>query len=500
MLKMKMPKIGTGLAAALVLGTASLLTLGRAHAEQPVASPMPGTPLLAFGSYKMEDIGYSLKEFELAGTARSFRLIGERRADGRWQAERDGSAPYKTRIVVARPRDSTRFNGTVIVEWLNVSGGLDVPVDWTTLHREMVRKGYAYVAVSAQQVGIEGGPNLGRGSAAPVKKVDPVRYGGLSHPGDAFSFDIYSDVARLLRGRQKSIVLGGLMPRRLIAVGESQSAFFLTSYVNAVDPLARVYDGYLIHSRSGVAASLDGSSMIGAGPDVMRAAVNLRPDLRVPTMQVHTETDVSGLIGSIGFHAARQPDSAHLRTWEIAGTAHADNYLFRVGGIDSGMVPVEQLAAAWEAMDNLQGLKLQTPMNNAPQHHYVTEAALDHLNAWIQGGKAPPSFAPLEIDTNEPPNFHTDPQGLARGGVRSPWVDVPVSVLSGLGAPPMMPLVGSSRPFDQETLAGLYPGGRNDYLAKFGAALDRAIASGSILAADREEILAVARLNYPGKD
>ena len=472
----------------------------QARAQAPVAAAMPGTPQLSLGVYDIAGLGYTVDEFELAGSASSYRLIGERGPDGDWKAERDGAAAYRTRIVVIRPRDAGHFNGTVIVEWLNVSGGLDVPVDWVTLHREMVRKGYAYVAVSAQQVGVEGGPNLGRGSAAPLKTSNPARYGHLAHPGDAFSFDIYTDVARLLRGRQRKLVLGDLRPRRLIAVGESQSAFFLTTYVNAVDPLVRKYDGFLIHSRSGVAAPLDGSAFVGGPPELMQAPVRLRRDLRVPTMQVHTETDVFGLVGSIGFHAARQPDTDRLRTWEIAGSAHADNYLFKVGMIDSGALAIEQLAAAWQPADNLQGLKLPVAMNNGPQHHYVVQAALDHLVTWVRDGKAPPTFAPLELTSASPPAFATDEHGIARGGVRTPWVDVPVAVLSGLGAAPMMPLVGSSRPFDEATLKSLYPRGRDAYLSQFGASLDRAIASGIILPADRDEILALARLGFPGKE
>lgn len=52
------------------------------------------------------------------------------------------------------------------------------------------------------------------------------------------------------------------MPKRVIAVGESQSAVFLTTYVNAIDPVAKVYDGFLVHSRFGNAGTLENASMI----------------------------------------------------------------------------------------------------------------------------------------------------------------------------------------------------------------------------------------------
>lgn len=475
----------------------SATVAGQAHAESPVATSMPGEPFLMKGSFELASLGYALEEFALAGNARSYVANGATGSDGRWQVRKAASAPYRSRIVVIRPTDPAKFNGTVLVEWMNVSGGLDVPVEWSTMHREMIRSGYAYVGVSAQVVGVEGGPSLGRGTSAALKKVNPQRYGALSHPGDAFSFDIFSDVGRLLRSKQRSVVLGEQAPRRIIAMGESQSAFFLTTYVNAVDRLARVYDGFLIHSRSGVAAPLDGVFMT-AGPEVMQKPVRLRRDLRVPVMQVHTETDLLGLVGSIGFHAARQPDNARLRTWEIAGAAHADNYLFKVGMIDSGLIPVEKLAAAWAPTASMPGAKLDKPMNNGPQHHFVTQTALDHLDRWVRTGNAPPGFSPLEMKPGETPAFSGDAHGITQGGVRTPWVDVPIALLSGQAFSPTPQLVGSTSLFDQATLDRLYPGGRSDYLAKFSESLDRAIASGVILPADRDEILALARLGFHG--
>ncbi len=96
------------------------------------------------------------------------------------------------------PTDATKFNGTVLVEWLNVSGGIDAPAVWFMAHREIVREGYAYVAVSAQKVGVDGGLTI-TGIDMSLKKQDPERYSSLSHPGDAYSYDIFSQVGRLVR-------------------------------------------------------------------------------------------------------------------------------------------------------------------------------------------------------------------------------------------------------------------------------------------------------------
>ena len=131
--------------------------------------------------------------------------------------------------------------------------------------------------MSAQAQGVEGGDTLldvdvDEEAAAEVgastdksglKNIDPERYGTLVHPGDAYSFDIYSQVGRAISERPED-VLGGLVPKQVIAIGQSQSAGFLTTVVNAVHPLDPVYDGFLIHSRVANPAPVDGKYLSGA--------------------------------------------------------------------------------------------------------------------------------------------------------------------------------------------------------------------------------------------
>jgi len=461
---------------------------------------VPGLPTLMLSGFDLAPLGYTTDEFFVSGTASSYKLSGAPTPDGRWNTVPGETAQYCSRVVAVRPTDPHNFNGTVVVEWLNVSAGTDGAPDWNALHRQLMREGYAYLGVSAQKVGIEGGPSLG-GMGVPLKKANPERYGSLSHPGDAFSYDIFSQAGLLLRAADAGKVLGPLAPEHIIAVGESQSAVFLTTYVNAVDPLAKVYDGFLIHSRFGSAASLESGSMVGATPQLRFA--KLRTDLRVPAITVITETD---LIDTRipGFHGARQPDNERLRIWEIAGTAHADSYTFAVGFIDSGATPLEQLASSNEPTAKIFGSDLAKPMNNAPQHHYVLEAALSNLDRWIRTGQTPPKAAPLRLSAGGQPSapmgFVLDANGLAEGGVRTPWVDIPTARLSGVGnsGGPLGFLVGVCEPFDEATLDRLYPGGKSEYLKKFEASLDSAIEAGFVLPADRQEILDLAAIGYRG--
>jgi hypothetical protein len=489
------------LAGFLVVVAGLFAMTGPAFAQVTVSGPVAGTPLLNLGAFDLKPLGYVTEEYFLAGTATSYKRVGQPGADGHWNAAPDATAPYVTRIVVVRPADPAKFNGTVVVEWLNVSGGLDAAPDWVSAHREMIRGGYAYVAVSAQKVGIEGGMSLAP-SNLPLKKADPARYGQLSHPGDAFAYDIYSQAGRVVRGGAGAGVLGPLVAKRVLSMGESQSAIFLTTYVNAIDPIAKVYDGFVIHSRFGGAPSIEGASFLGGAQVDMPPAVRLREDLRAPVITVITETDLVG--GQLpGFFQAQQADNERLRIWEIPGTAHADTYIFAASAIDSGQAPIAQLAAAYAPTTSVFGASVDKPINAAPQHHYVIEAALWRLDRWVRTGEAPPQAPRIEAiaqGPGAPPKLALDANGNAQGGIRTPWMDAPTARLSGLGnsGGALGFLLGVSEPFDQRKLSQLYPGGRSEYLGKFETSLSSAIRAGFILPADETEIKALAAVMYPG--
>ena len=483
-----------------VAGLAMAAATPAVFAAQPGSvTAVAGKPLLLYGAYDLATVGYRSDEFFIAGTATAYVLPGPATADGRWNATAATKAPFTTRVVVMRPGDPAKFNGTVLVEWLNVTAGQDTPADWMVAHREMIRKGYAWVGVSAQQVGVEGGDAI-MSQGVPLKKANPARYGALSHPGDAYSYDIFSQAGAALKAPGAHGMLGSLRPRHVLAIGESQSAVFLTTYVNAVDRLAKVYDGFLIHSRFGSSAALDGTRMAGV-PSAMPANVHFRPDLRVPLLTVITETDLLGARLS-GYHASRVPDSARLRVWELAGAAHADNYMFGGAFIDTGLRPVADLARVFVPTANSPAGKFDKPGNPGMPHHYVVEAALADLDRWVSNGVAPPHSPKLELASggtpDTTPSLARDAQGNALGGIRTPWLEVPTMQLGGGGNSGSFTasLVGTGQPFDKATLARLYPGGKADYVARFTKALDTAIAEGFLLAADRQEILDIAEINF----
>jgi hypothetical protein len=457
----------------------------------------PGAAPLPAGNYDLASVGYEEREFVIEGEARSFFLAGERTTDGQWSAVPATAARYVSRMVVRRPVDPTLFSGRVVVEWNNVSGGVDAGPDWMFFHRYLVASGHAWVGVTAQKAGIDGG---GLVDGPHLKLLDPDRYQLLHHPGDAWSFDIFSQAGRLLRSSEDDPPLAGLDLSHLIAAGESQSASFLVTYINALDPEARVFDGFFVHGRPGTAASIEGA-FVGRGGDVAETARTkmhggecIRDDVRVPVVVLQSETDVVLLGGA----TPAQPDGPNLRLWEIAGAAHADTYLLGASLEDDGRLPAERLAELLRPTTQLLFGTTDRPINAGPQQHYIGQAALDHLIRWAGGGLPPPSAARLQLDQLNG-RLVVDEYGNAVGGIRSPWVDVPTSQLSGLGqtGETFAVLFGTTEVFDPGTLSALYPGGRSDYLDAFAASLEATIGDGFILARDRAEILAIAAASYP---
>jgi hypothetical protein len=216
----------------------------------------------------------------------------------------------------------------------------------------------------------------------------------------------------------------------------------------------------------------------------LRGRDRIRDDARVPVIVVESETDVLGVFMYV---RARQPDNERFRLWEVAGSAHCDTYFLFAAALDTDAFPVEELAAAIDRADE-PGRQMELPINSGPQMHYVLQRAFDALDRWVRDGTAPPGAARLDVDADEDA-LVVDDLGVALGGVRTPWVDVPAAVLSGLGQPgDLTMLFGTTRAFDAATIAARYPEGRAQYVREFRAATASAVDAGFVLAVDAPEI------------
>ena len=185
--------------------------------------------------------GYVEEEYFLEGTANRYNT-----PTGATGSVIDGGHPYKTRVIVRRPADAKSFNGTVLVEWTNVTNGFDAENLWFFGWEHVVRSGYAWVGVSAQRVGVD---RLKSWNATRYGTLDVTQGGTITN--DALAYDIFSQAGQAVRTPGAVDILGGLRAKNVIATGESQSAQRLSIYINSVMPLGHPYDGALLLSTFG---------------------------------------------------------------------------------------------------------------------------------------------------------------------------------------------------------------------------------------------------------
>ena len=343
----------------------------------------------------------------------------------------------------------------------------------------MYRKGHIWIGVSAQLEGIEGRP----GGLAPLhlKAVNLDRYGELNHPGDSFFYDIFTQVAGLLRNPQEIDVLNGMSAEYLLALGESQSASRLVTYINAIQPLYNAYNGFIVHSRGGGSSALSEEPLASIDTP---AAPKIRTDSNVPVMTFQTETDVTGL----GYAAARQEDSENFVLWEVAGTAHADYYTGISGRNDATGEP--QFAAVIEFPGIPGFVDCALPINAGPMH-YVFNTALREMDQWIRSGESPTQAARLDlVDTQ---NYQLDAYGNATGGIRTPYVDAASATLTGNGntGDSFCRLFGTTRLFSSSEMASRYID-QVGYVNAVTEATEAAVAAGFILPEDGQDIISWA--------
>jgi Alpha/beta hydrolase domain len=400
----------------------------------PIRGGRHGWPFGAFYG-NIGALGYVEEEYFIAGQALRFAPVGALSQDGRWSVEPTNPGPYKTRILVRRPANPKAFNGTVIVEWTNVSEGYDLefcdPLG--------VYDGFAYVAVSAQGVGIHGYPVKPRG----LIDWDPKRYGSLSIPDDALSYDIYTQAARLVAQRPEVHgvdPLGGLEVRKLIAVGASQSGVRLLAYINGIQPRERVFDALIPIINAGRASDFSPvPAMTNANSNSRSVRTIVRTDLAAPVLGLNTQTE------ALYYYPLRQPDTPRFIYWEIAGASHASIALslpFRQTLARDGVLPVGfQVNPRDPRVSNVTWLP-------------TADAAIQHLHRWLNGGQPPPRQQRMVI-SGEPPAIALDKYGNAVGGLRLPELEAPTARYTFSGA--LNDYFGKREAFPAAELKALYP-------------------------------------------
>lgn len=452
-------------ATALLCGTAMCLPLGmpvQALAATVQAAPA-GSPVTT-RQQAVASAGYIEEELFLHGQAQPYSPDGEWEKDGRWSVKPHGAAQaYATRLLVRRPKDPARFNGVVVVEWLNTTMGFDLDGGWILTHEEIEREGYAWVGVSAEAPGVQS-----------LRATNAMRYAQAQLASNELAFDIYTQTAQAVRQAAPGWA-NGSQPIKLLGLGYSQSAVFLTTYLNAIQPVSKAYDGFYLRSTAPAAPKVD-------APDSFVFSPRIRPDLNVPVMQLQTEMEVM-----VSWPLSKTADTDKVRYWEIPGASHFDKYL------------QDQTLPVGDTTFKSVVPHCYKPANTLPARMF-DHAALHALRMWVSKGTLPPAAPRMQRGSIG--FVQSDDVGNALGGLRLPELDVPVAQYGMYSNFPTNSLSqraryacvagGSTNPLGADALKARYAGAQA-YLSAYKQAADKLLDKGFLRPADHAQLLEQAK-------
>jgi len=308
---------------------------GPGPAYESVQSLAPGHDL---AKYKYEE-----REYLISGTS--------------------NSQPYKTRLVVRRPANTSSFSGLVLTEPMHPSGS-DHMFEFTSIYT--MTSGHVAVAVVT-------------GGLQQVIDANPQRYAGLSVlPGQAS--EILAQVGALIKARQSTGPMAGLTVRKVVLAGTSATAGTLIQYLPAhmvfrTPDMQRIYDGFLPTSNGSVIQQVD------------------VPLIHVPTMLEVRGNNVTGR------QDGDMPGDQY-RVYEFAGIGHVD-------GRDNVRLHPDPC---------------KQPVSRFPEQAFMS-IALHHLFQWVDKGIVPPRSTRIWKDRDESDGspMVLDELGNPRGGVRNTW-------------------------------------------------------------------------------
>ena len=363
----------------------------------------------------------------------------------------------------------------MLLDWVNVTAQFENPVELIYARPMLLREGYAFVHVSAQQAGLCCLPGF------TPKLWDPVRYAAIDHPGDQYSFDMFTQIAQAFRnppapgGLDPMGSLGTARVEHVLAAGQSQSGIRLYEYLAGWLPShpssVGIIDGMLVHGNIGQPKSDPHPTPV--------PVINLLSDAEA----VDDGVDPNDL-------------DPNVRLWEVAGSAHEDHWLgyLQTAGLGPRQFGGPQVSRAeYDAIVQAAGNYGEqiTPTlatcfigGAAMPMRYVVDSAIHQLTRWVDGGPAPRHGPRFQFSGGAQAK---DAYGNPLGGIRLPPMDVPVASYLSTACV----LSGITLPFPDLQLQQMY-GSHAAYYEQMADKTDDAVTAGWLLPEDAIDLMARA--------
>lgn len=429
----------------------------------------------------LDHYGYIEQEFYLQGVAPAITAAGKTVLE----------APYTTRILVRKPADPARFNGTVVIEPFSWFG--ERAAGWILTRDYLLRRGYAYVGYTLNVNKPPVDPKFI--SDTPAAEAEQIaQYGRIVNFEFMRRFDYaryaplgtYYDPAHFTRGAAPDPFVPqsqgiGAQLALLLKTNGAQSPLegldVQRVYVNSWAVTAQVWMDYLDQGRHQQWRMPDETPLIDAymtgrmaygevGGDVIRVPRQMPEG--VPFVTVFSQSELLHDVIE-GIPTPPDTDSPQLRYYEVTGMPH-----LRLA--DLGTEHTEQLAAdVGKGGDPRCRTLYDEPVE------LVVSALLDGMDQWVRDGKPMPK-APRVIRDGKAV-ARAPATGNLQGGVRPPWVQVPsASYLTdqetGCGL-----IYDTKVPYSKEVLGKRY-GNFSRYAQKFEDAKAVSIKEGYLLPED----------------
>jgi hypothetical protein len=492
--------------ACLIAVTAIAAVSGRAEAQGAKASDVTSVPMVTgpipvtatsfpfmaadrnLEPTDLKKYGYVEEEFIVTGAANVYDWA----ADGALTVK-TANVPYGARVLVRRPANAGRFSGNVVVEALNAVRRFDWPWIWGYSHESFLEHGDAWVGITMPA------------SSAALKQFNPTRYAAVSFPNptpdacpptgnapaptfeDGLRWDAISQVGALLKSNVPSRPLAGLRVEA-IYLTQGQSPDMMV-YINAIHSHANlangkpVYDGYLV-KQPGNPGRINNCAP-ALGPDDPRRPIKA---INVPVVAVVGQGEV------VGSAPWRRPDSdepgSRFRLYEISGGAHIEWSSYKgfpllqdqaAAGIMPAGTPDWPFAARCDP---------DIPLDVVPIMPYAFNAAFLNLEQWVRKGIAPPRAPRMELKDAGTPQASvvTDQAGNGVGGVRTPYVDVPIATyIPTSTGPGNCREMGHKVDFDAARVRTLH-GNEKEYASKMSQSVDKLVKERWLTEADGRKI------------
>lgn len=408
--------------------------------EQPVAGP--GLPIPDLIPY-----GYIEEEYFVSGEV--------------------NGQPYATSMLVRKPKDPRKFSGLVAVETIHAQG----PIPMWGQKKTWMGGGHGWVGVASQLIAfqqfvVKSNPKRYASLVLPAATLAPQQQGMMqmaSGPQDKISQDIMTQVGRLLKANLPNGPFRGMRVTKLAMGGASQTGGTTLRYIEQSHASARLANGKSIYDAY-----------------LPMMAFTTAPLPAIDAIVVHpcTEGDLmNNLLAkrTIGYKADSDgPD--RYRHYQITGMSHVGTR-----GVNDPLQVFSTLA---------NGFKPGEHLSQFPAAELMRPIAQNFVD-WLMKGTPPPRAPLIEVADGA---IVRDALGNAKGGVRSPWVDVATvryiaAAPTGPGDNPFRRLIGLEEPFPADRLRQLY-GSKPAYLQKFNQGIDRMTAGRWLIAEEAAKLKA----------